>query len=239
MEYDLSTLSRKTSAVEFVGINKIKTVDLTSLDAKPSSIAVCGLGACTVLAIVSSMAIVVANIGPDALPSHERSDPRSYIQLASDMFAWVERDYRQYGTLFDEGTTAYLIYNTCHRVISCPEQITVLRDGLDRIGLHVKEHGYETSHQDLIRGDSLHGSMWIDTSGMIPGVFLEGRQVTSSPWLIVEHDGTPSLYRCHEPREWSQFPKGTWVEYVDKQRFYIMLVYWDGKIWLNRNDIGT
>jgi hypothetical protein len=174
-----------------VAINETDWTLFYSAD-HPKTIGVRGLSACSVFAIVSRYAAVVAHIGPNILGSTSLT---SFIKLAEDLTNNTVRFCRDHPQLFPPESKIYVVCAIAdNAVITAPEQLGVMYRGIKSLPHASVQWHYENSTEALINNQTHIGTVFIDGRSGPPRVYVEDRDITDVPennptWTTAVQDG--------------------------------------------------
>ncbi|KAI9710935.1 MAG: hypothetical protein M1820_002371 [Bogoriella megaspora] len=162
--------------VELVNINEVKC---TNFNSGPQVLGVRGLSACSVVAIVSPYAAIVAHIGPNVFGSF---DPLSFIHLAQNKMDDVVQIYNNNWNFFLENVKTYVVCAMLHgNVQTAPEQVMIILESLKALGFSNAHLYYERAAETDINITTHLGTFFIDGRGPEPKAYVEDWDVTNAP----------------------------------------------------------
>ena len=174
-----------------VAINKSDWTVFYS-DKHVKTIGVRGLSACSVFAIVSPHAAVVAHIGPNIMGS---TSPTSFIELAKDLTDKAVRTCLDHPHLFPPESKIYVVCATLdNNVITAPEQLRVMYRSVRSLPHASVQWHYERSTEALINNETHLGTFFVDGRSGSPRVYVEDRDITDVPenaptWKVADESG--------------------------------------------------
>ncbi|KAF2131726.1 hypothetical protein P153DRAFT_201887 [Dothidotthia symphoricarpi CBS 119687] len=182
-----------TTATTLVRINEVK---ITQFGTEARILGVNGLSACSVVAIVSPYAAIVAHIGPNILGSN---DPRSFIQLAEHKMREAKQLYRDNNHLFPSSSTYIVCAMLNGVVLTAPEHIRIMHSSIKQLNLSSAQVYYEQPSEDAVNRGTSSGTVMVDGRGTTPKVYVEDRDVTSLPqrspvWQYLTQQGVAQYY---------------------------------------------
>lgn len=144
---------------------------------QPTSLGVWGLGACSVVIVVSKQAVILSHIGPNVFGSEEND---SFIQLARRKMDELERIYNEKRQLFTIDSEAYIVYATMGGQVVSPEQTAIFRDRLARLQLPtLVNRAYQSPREEDVNVHRPEGQVLVEKpSNSRPMVYLEDRIIS-------------------------------------------------------------
>ncbi|KAF1831035.1 hypothetical protein BDW02DRAFT_582414 [Decorospora gaudefroyi] len=216
-----------------VAINKSDWTVFYSPD-HPKPIEVRGPSACSVFAIVSPYAAVVAHIGPNIMGS---TSPTSFIELAEDLTNKTVRTCVDNPQLFPLESKTYVVCATLNNDVStASEQLRVIYRGARSLPHASVQWHYERSTEALINNETHLETLFIDGRSGLPRFYLEDRDITDVPesvptWRVAVENGKMryQLTISHVVIESQDNPPlKQWI--LNGQKW----IMWDGQKWASQ-----